>query len=179
MVNRSLARSLSLAIAALSAVLSAGACGGSGSTSTSEDGGGPGSTDAAAEDAFVIADSSVGPDARPDAGGGHDAASDGGPTTVDVTVGALGALAFAPSTVTIHVGDTVRWTFAGNNHDVVSGTNGKADDKFCSPNDMSCATSPTSSSGTVYAHRFTLAGTYPYFCRPFANAGMTGVVTVE
>jgi len=53
-----------------------------------------------------------------------------------------------------------------------------ADGKFCSPSDMSCATAPTSGVGATYEHKFTTAGTYPYFCAPHCSVGMTGTVTV-
>jgi plastocyanin len=41
--------------------------------------------------------------------------------TVDVAVGPGFSFTFSPSTVTILVGDTVRWTFASSNHTVTSG----------------------------------------------------------
>ncbi len=90
-----------------------------------------------------------------------------------------GGFSFAPSTVTIKVGDTVRWTWGSMGHNVVSGSGGVADDKFCSPSDTSCATAPTSTTGAVYSHKFTAAGSYPYFCKPHASFGMTGTVTVN
>jgi plastocyanin len=37
-------------------------------------------------------------------------------TTVDVTVAPNGNLVFSPSSVTIHPGDTVRWTRAASFH---------------------------------------------------------------
>ena len=85
---------------------------------------------------------------------------------------------FSPSTVTIPVGGTVMWTWASNNHNVVSGMNA-ADGKFCSPTDMNCNAAPTSITGTKYSHTFTAAGTYPYFCAPHLGAGMKGTVIVQ
>ena len=42
-----------------------------------------------------------------------------------------------------------------------------------------CAGAPTSVQGATYDHRFTTAGTFPYFCRPHVGAGMIGSVTVR
>src|SRR5262245_16909740 len=61
-------------------------------------------------------------------------------TTVDVTVAPGGAFTFDPSTVNISVGDTVRWTWAGNGHSVTSGLPCTPDGQFCSPNNMNCGT---------------------------------------
>ena len=105
--------------------------------------------------------------------------SDGGAQTIDVQVGPGGSMTFAPASVTIHVGDTVRWTWEASGHNVVSGTSGTADDKFCSPNDTNCASAPTSAAGFVYSHTFTTAGAYPYFCSIHFTFGMTGTVTVQ
>ena len=46
--------------------------------------------------------------------------------TIQVQVGAGGAK-FTPQSVTINVGDTVEWTWAGNNHSTTSGTPGNPD----------------------------------------------------
>lgn len=118
------------------------------------------------------ADADDASDARADG-----ALDDGGPKTVDVQVGA-GGFSFSPSTVNVRVGDTVKWTWVGDGHNVVSGAGGTADGKFCSPNDTGCAAAPTSLSGAVYSHTFTAAGTYGYFCKPHATFGMTGQVVV-
>ena len=53
---------------------------------------------------------------------------------VDVQVGP--GFTFAPDTVNISVGDTVRWTWAGNGHSVTSGPPCEADSQYCSPDDM-------------------------------------------
>ena len=55
---------------------------------------------------------------------------------VDVMVGP--GFTFAPDTVNISVGDTVRWTWASSGHSVSSGPQCYADSQFCSPNDMAC-----------------------------------------
>ncbi len=97
----------------------------------------------------------------------------------DVTVGPTGMLVFSPSTVTISVGDTVRWTWASSGHSVTSGTPCTVDGQFCSPDDMNCSLGVLSNMGTVYEHTFTQAGTYSYFCHAHCALGMTGTVTVE
>ena len=109
--------------------------------------------------------------------GSSGAATDAGPQTFTVKVGE-GGFSFNPSDVTISVGDTVHWVWAASGHTVTSGTGGTPDDKFCSPNDTNCATSPTSSVGATYDHTFATAGAYPYFCRPHFSMGMTGTITV-
>jgi len=85
--------------------------------------------------------------------------------------------------VTIHPGDTVQWVWQSPGHTVTSGTvkmgMGTADNKFCSPSDMNCATAPTSTTGAMYSHTFTQAGMFPYYCRPHAGAGMIGTVVVQ
>ena len=96
----------------------------------------------------------------------------------DVTVGPNGMLQFSPSTVTISVGDTVRWTWGSSNHSVTSGTPCTVDGQFCSPNDTNCSAGTLSNTGFVYEHTFTVAGTYSYFCHAHCAFGMTGTVNV-
>lgn len=97
----------------------------------------------------------------------------------DVTVGPLGnKLRFVPDTINISVGDTVRWTWASDDHSVTSGTPCTADGQFCSPDNMNCDAGILSNTGTIYEHTFTQAGTYSYFCALHCFAGMTGVINV-
>jgi plastocyanin len=96
-----------------------------------------------------------------------------------VTVGPGGAFSFNPQSVTIRVGETVRWRWDSNGHNVVSGSGGSADGRFCSPNDQGCGSAPLSNAGATYEHTFTEGGTFPYFCEPHASFGMTGSVIVE
>jgi plastocyanin len=106
-----------------------------------------------------------------------------GPTTTSttlpgiptVTVGPDGDLRFDPATITIHAGDTVRWRWGSNGHNVVSGSGGT----FCSPNDQDCGNAPLSNSGTTYEHTFTAPGTFDYFCSAHRGFGMTGRVVVQ
>jgi len=97
---------------------------------------------------------------------------------------------FAPATVRISVGDTVRWTWQGTSHTVTSGlcvgSNGPygpydqctPNNIFCSPNDQNCAASPASGPGAVYSHQFNSAGNFPYFCNVHGSL-MKGTVIVE
>lgn len=98
----------------------------------------------------------------------------------DVAVGPKGnKIRFVPDTITISVGDTVRWTWGSDDHSVTSGTSCTADDQFCSPDNMNCEAGILSNTGAVYEHTFTQSGTYSYFCALHCFAGMTGVVNVN
>jgi plastocyanin len=101
------------------------------------------------------------------------------PQTHTVMVGEGGALVFTPATLTIHAGDTVRWVWGSPGHSVVSGTNGNADNRFCSPSDTGCDDPPLSDMGATYEHTFTHAGTFPYYCSVHFSLGMTGTITVQ
>ena len=104
---------------------------------------------------------------------------DVGSQIFDVTVGPAGnEFSFVPDTVNIHVGDTVRWTWASDFHSVTSGTSCTADGQFCSPANMNCEAGILNDTGFVYEYTFTQAGTYHYFCALHCFAAMTGVVTV-
>ncbi len=87
----------------------------------------------------------------------------GGTNFVDQTSGT--------STSTIHVGDTVRWTWVSSmQHSSTSGP--------CPP----CSGDGTWNSGIkstgTFSRTFTQAGTFPYFCIPH-NLSMTGTVVVN
>ena len=103
----------------------------------------------------------------------------GGTQTHTVMVGEGGALVFTPAHLTIQVGDTVRWVWRSSGHSVVSGTNGNADNQFCSPSNTGCDNPPLSSRGTTYEHTFAQAGTFPYYCSVHFSLGMTGTITVQ
>jgi plastocyanin len=79
---------------------------------------------------------------------------------------------FEPATLTVKVGDTVTWKWAGGSHDVVSGA------KCASDGDWS--SSLTSKIGTTFTHTFDKAGSFEYFCTPHCvSAKMIGTITVE
>src|SRR5262245_29173354 len=93
-----------------------------------------------------------------------------GPTVHMVMVGPNNFLTYDPATLSIKVGDTVRWVWKSSFHNVVSGsvTNGvgTANGLFCFSNDTNCASSPLGNTNDTYDHTFTTAGTFPYFCSP-------------
>ena len=93
----------------------------------------------------------------------------GSAATVTVTVG-NGGPRFTPSSVTIHPGDTVRWTWSTTPHSSTSGTPGV-------PNGL--WDSGILSQGATFTHTFNTVGSFPYYCRPHGLCcGMTGMVTV-
>jgi plastocyanin len=67
--------------------------------------------------------------------------------------------AYAPATITVHAGDTVRWINDDDDAHTVTATDGSFDSKGIDSN------------GT-WSHTFTKAGTYKYFCElhPFMKA---------
>ncbi len=96
------------------------------------------------------------------------AAGDANVTSVDV--GGAAGNNFAPPSVTIKVGQTVRWTWIGGTHNVVSGTGCAGDDgNFRSGVPVA---------GGSFDHVFEKAGTFPYYCE--AHCGnMKGQVIVQ
>jgi plastocyanin len=94
-------------------------------------------------------------------------------------VGDGGALVFTPANLTIQVGDTVRWVWGSSGHSVVSGTNGNADNQFCSPSNTGCDNPPLSSSGATFEHTFTQAGTIPYYFSVHFSLCINGTITVQ
>jgi plastocyanin len=92
---------------------------------------------------------------------------------VPVVVGLDGGLTYTPAQVNIDAGDTVVFTWTGNNHDVVSSSTG-------------CNTaagpmnSPVLNRGATFNVTFPTAGTYPYICTVGTHcaSGMRGTVVV-
>src|SRR5215468_7151316 len=92
-------------------------------------------------------------------------------TTFDVTVGPNFELVFSPSSITIHPGDQVRWTFAASGHSTTSGSPGQ-------PNQI--WDSGIRNQGATFTQTFNSAGTFPYYCIPHGGCcGMTGTVVVS
>ena len=89
--------------------------------------------------------------------------------TVTVAVG-NGDDSFSPSSLTIHPGDTVQWTWNENGHTTTSGTNGV-------PNGL--WDSGLRGNGATFSHTFNTAGSFPYYCTPHWSFGMTGTVIVS
>ena len=90
--------------------------------------------------------------------------------TTDVSVANF---AFAPATVQIAPGDTVRWTFAGpdTNHTTTS-DGGQAESWESDPGEPT----PVHTVGDQFAHTFQTPGDYGYFCR--VHPYMRGTVRV-
>lgn len=89
--------------------------------------------------------------------------------TIQVQVGA-GGLKFTPQDVTIHVGDTVQWTWVVSGHSSTSGTPENPDGKW---------DSGILNAGATFSFTFTTVGSFPYFCSPHGTCcGMIGSVTV-
>lgn len=84
-------------------------------------------------------------------------------TTHDVTVQNF---SFSPQSVTITVGDIVRWTNISGTHNV------KADDN-------SFTSGAAAPAPWEYTHTFTAAGDNPYHCEPHQGMGMTGTIIVQ
>lgn len=95
--------------------------------------------------------------------------SSGGTSTAAATVSVTGSNTFEPATVTVKVGQTVRWNWTGGSHDVISGTSCSPDGKFSS--------GPVQTSGS-FEHQFDAAGTFDYYCTPHCDMGMVGKVIV-
>ncbi len=90
--------------------------------------------------------------------------------TFTVTVAPGGMQTFSPSVLTINVGDTVHWVWAGSGHSTTSGNP-------CTSNGLW----DSGVQGTPFSFDFTFAaaGTYNYFCTPHCLAGMTGTIIVN
>ena len=78
---------------------------------------------------------------------------------------------FTPASVTIKVGQTVRWTWGGGTHNVVSGPD-------CSTEDGNFKSGAPQAGGT-FDKKFEKAGSFPYYCQPHCTMGMKGTVVVE
>jgi plastocyanin len=89
--------------------------------------------------------------------------------TVTVTVG-NNCFCFSPSSVTIHPGDTVQWTWSSTGHSSTSGTPG-------SPNGL--WDSGILGQGAMFSHTFNTIGSFLYYCTPHgACCNMVGTVIV-
>jgi|AntRauTorcE11898_2_1112593.scaffolds.fasta_scaffold12452_3 plastocyanin len=92
-----------------------------------------------------------------------------------VVVGPNGDFRFAPSSVTVPVGDTVEWTWSSGGHNILVDSKPEESDW----------TGTESLEGSVYdagyshSHTFDTPGTYAYYCSPHRASGMTGEVVVE
>lgn len=93
---------------------------------------------------------------------------------VTVEVAPDGQLRFDPETAEIQVGESVRWIWRGDGHNVTPGTipdGATWDGSEGSPGE-------THDAGHEYVHAFETAGTYEYYCDPHRSLDMTGAVEV-
>ncbi len=88
------------------------------------------------------------------------------PTTHDV---AIGDKFFAPTVLTISVGDTIRWINEGDAHNTTSGPVGDPDGLW---------ESGFMTGGDSFSRTFDTAGTFQYFCT-FHEEEMQATVIVE
>lgn len=99
-----------------------------------------------------------GDDSSPTGGGG-------GTTRPHFKTVSINGSSFSPSSLTIAVGDTVRWTnFDNVTHSVTSDAGTELD-------------SPNMGNAAIYQHIFMSAGSFPYHCK--FHVGMDGTVTVN
>ena len=103
------------------------------------------------------------------------------PDDADVVVEMTGALTFAPVTVTIRAGETVRWdNISSVPHTVTADADAVADaDNVSLPAGAQPFASGLISAGGSYTRTFTVTGTYRYVCVPHEAAAMFGTVVVE
>src|SRR5260370_12371196 len=78
-------------------------------------------------------------------------------TTFNVTIGPNGNLVFSPSSVTIHPGDQVKWTWGSSGHSSTPGSPGM-------PNGV--WDSGILTQGAPFTRTFHTAGTFPYSYPP-------------
>lgn len=132
--------------------------------------GGTATDGGAATDAGGTTDGGAATDAgggATDAGGGATDSGTRAPETFNVTVSNF---QFSPSALTVHVGDTVVWTWNDGPHSVTSGP------PTCAPDghfDSTLVNAPH-----TFSQTFTTTGSFPYFCLAHCAMGMTGMITV-
>jgi plastocyanin len=100
-----------------------------------------------------------------DSTGGNQSGGGGGQTK-EVAVGPGGELVFEPEEVQIEPGDTVRWVWESDGHNVVPEGGGDWGHE------------PLENQGFTYEHTFESAGENAYICQPHQSAGMVGTVMI-
>lgn len=104
-----------------------------------------------------------------------EAATTEGSGATSVVVGPNGDFRFAPSSVTVAVGDVVEWVWSSGGHNVVADSTPEGADWTGTEG----APTAVYDAGHAYSHTFDVAGTYTYYCNPHRGSGMTGEVVVE
>jgi len=92
-----------------------------------------------------------------------------------VAVGGDGQSRFDPETVTVAVGETVRWEWAAGGHNVRPESQPADADWSGTPG----GDGETYGEGYTYEFTFEVPGRYEYYCAPHRSFGMVGTVVVE
>jgi plastocyanin len=133
-------------------------------------GSGGGSTDAAGGGSNASGESESGSGSG-DGGSG----SSGGDADLTIEVGPGGEFVYTPESPTVSTGDTVKWVWKSDQHNIVL-------DKKPSGSDWGGTKGGSSKlfdEGYTYTHTFETAGTYEYYCSPHKSVGMEATITVE
>ncbi len=93
-------------------------------------------------------------------------------TTVNVSVSSF---QFSPSSISVQVGDTVRWNWLNGSHTTTC--DGSA--LTSRPAGAAPWSSNINSVITTFAYKVTVAGTYNYKCNPHGAGGMVGVINAS
>jgi plastocyanin len=93
----------------------------------------------------------------------------------EVVVGPDGQYSFSPASLSVAVGETVRWRWDSANHNIV--VDQQPDDADWTGTDGDA--SKTYGEGHTYEYTFETPGAYDYFCQPHASLGMRATVVVE
>ncbi|GEM_PF-808670 len=106
-----------------------------------------------------------------DSGTNGDTNGNGTPPPPEANEVTMGSASFNPGNLTIETGTTVTWINTSNEvHTVTSGSDGNHDGLFDSGN---------MNPDDEFTYTFNEEGTYPYYCIPHLNMGMTGTITVS
>ena len=91
------------------------------------------------------------------------------------------ALNYVPATMTVKVGDTVRWTNPSDVRHAVTADKSLANDPshVVLPEGAEPFDSGNIPPGGLWSHPFEVAGRYKYFCIPHEAAGMIAEVIAE
>ncbi|MEW5702475.1 MAG: FlgD immunoglobulin-like domain containing protein [Candidatus Zixiibacteriota bacterium] len=92
------------------------------------------------------------------------------PASATVWVVNVQDFSFSPKNLTVMQGDTVRWQRVGGTHTTTSGSP-------CSPDGL--WSQVIDAGHTTYQRQFSQVGTFPYYCIPHCEFGMTGTITVD
>jgi plastocyanin len=88
-------------------------------------------------------------------------------TTHTVTAGGI---VFNPASITVTVGDTVKWQWLNGTHTTTSGT---------IPTGATSWNAPLDATHQTYSYVITQAGIYHYYCIPHQSLGMIGDITAN